>query len=283
MKNVKKMGLRFVSAVMCASLMFGLAACNKQPEETSAEFTAPNVAAARTFNGTANIADAKPGDTIVFGKYEQDNVTSNGEEYIEWLVLDNDGEKVLVISKDVLDWMRFSGSTTVWEYSELREWLNNDFYNSAFTSEEQSSIALSVVDNPGNPAFGTAGSSGTNDNVFLLSFDEAKTYFAFNTWDEGTYSGYSQYMISGATTWAQGRKLAGCYPVTEEYYNLVLSNYGYSNTCLTLSGSDWWLRTNGSDGNYACVAGMYGSLDASNCVDITYVKGVRPAMYLTIG
>jgi len=281
MKNVKKMGLKLVASVMCASVMTGFAACNKiTAEEESTEFTAPVAAVSRTFNGTANISDAKPGDIIIFGKYEQDNLASNGEEDIEWLVLDNDGEKVLVISKDVLDWMRFSESTTVWEYSDLRNWLNNDFYNSAFSSSEQSSIALTVVDNPGNPAFGTAAAAGTNDNIFCLSFDEAKTYFAFNTWDDGSNSGYSQNMISGATTWAQSKKLAGCYPVTEEYYNQVLINYGYSSSCVMLNGSDWWLRTNGSDGSFACVAGMYGALDASQCTQVSYVKGVRPAMYL---
>ena len=43
------------------------------------------------------------GDYITFGSYEQDNDISNGKEDIEWLVLDREDNKILVISKYGLD------------------------------------------------------------------------------------------------------------------------------------------------------------------------------------
>lgn len=42
----------------------------------------------------------KVGDTVYFGKYEQDGNKENGKEKIEWKVLSKKGKKALLISKD---------------------------------------------------------------------------------------------------------------------------------------------------------------------------------------
>ena len=47
----------------------------------------------------AGLGDVTVGATVRFGVYEQDNEPLNGPEEIEWLVLDVDGNKALVISK----------------------------------------------------------------------------------------------------------------------------------------------------------------------------------------
>lgn len=74
-----------------------------------------------------------------FGKYEQDNNTSNGKEKIEWLVLEVKDGKALVISKYALDCKPYNTSSTnvTWETCSLRNWLNNDFINSAFSATEK--------------------------------------------------------------------------------------------------------------------------------------------------
>ena len=46
---------------------------------------------------------AKVGSFILFGEYEQDNDESTGKEAIEWLVLDKQEDKMLVISRYGLD------------------------------------------------------------------------------------------------------------------------------------------------------------------------------------
>ena len=60
-----------------------------------------------------------------------------------------------------LDAKRFDSSSNDWKNSEIRQWLNGDFYNNAFNEKEKKNI------NPFN-----------GDNVFLLSKEEAKKYFA---------------------------------------------------------------------------------------------------------
>lgn len=57
---------------------------------------------------------------------------------IEWEVLDSDADNYLLISKKILDYHTF---TSFWHESDLRSWLNEDFYNIAFTSEEKLSMA----------------------------------------------------------------------------------------------------------------------------------------------
>ena len=108
---------------------------------------------------------AKIGDYVKFGSYPQ---TSNGDiQPIEWQVLSIENCKMLVISRYGLDVKRFDGSSNEWKNSEIRNWLNGDFYNKAFTDQEKKSINLSNLSDV-----------GTSDNVFLLSKEEAEKYFA---------------------------------------------------------------------------------------------------------
>ena len=109
--------------------------------------------------------NAKVGDYVKFGNYPQ---TSEGEEKpIEWQVLAKEGNKMLVFSKYGLDAKRFDDDSNDWADSEIRQWLNNDFYNKAFNGNEKKSINLSNLSDV-----------GTSDNVFLLSEEEAEKYFA---------------------------------------------------------------------------------------------------------
>ena len=123
-----------------------------------------------------DIAEAKQGDIITFGTYEQDNDTENGPEPISWIVLQKTGSELLVMSKYGLDVQPFntSGGRVRWDDCSLREWLNNDFYNTAFTDTEKKKIKKKTVKNGANP-FYSSSSAGkdTKDKVFLLSIDEA--------------------------------------------------------------------------------------------------------------
>ncbi len=288
MKSIKKIGVKLAAVSMLCTMAFNVASCdaikevfNKDDSDaTASSGFSIEVAQSRTFTGLANASDAKPGDIIVFGSYEQDNDISNGTESIEWIVLDNTDGKLLVISKNILNYMRYSSTTTVWEYSDIRTWLNGEFYDLSFSDDEKSSIVLSVCDNPGNPYFGTSAGSGTNDNIFCLSYEEAYTYFSFNNWNESSLSGNSQNIIASPSVWAKKDRLASAYAITQGYYDAVLSTYGYSATCIGVEGCDWWLRTSGQDGDHACIVGMYGSVNSSETASITVAKGVRPAMYL---
>ena len=118
-------------------------------------------------------------DIVAFGNYEQDNNLANGKEPIEWLVLDIQSDKVLLISRYVLDCSSYHSSLKdiTWENCNLRAWLNYEFLNTAFTAAEQEQIIVSAILPDKNPRNSTDPGNITNDKVFILSYHEAAKYF----------------------------------------------------------------------------------------------------------
>jgi len=92
------------------------------------------------------------GNIVRFGLYEQDNNLDNGPEEIEWIVLDVQQEKSLLLSKYGLDAICYNTEKTnvTWETCTLRSWLNSEFLKKAFTMQEQSAILSTKVDNSKN-------------------------------------------------------------------------------------------------------------------------------------
>ena len=102
---------------------------------------------------------ANAGDIVKFGRYPK--TASGGVEDIEWQVLSVEGGKVLAISRYGLDAKPFDDDSNDWEKSEIRKWLNGEFYEDSFNEDEKGIIYSS---DPGK--------------VFLLSKDEAEGYFS---------------------------------------------------------------------------------------------------------
>ena len=123
---------------------------------------------------------ADVGNTIFFGSYEQDNNTANGKEDIEWIVLAKEDGKALLISKYALDCQKFNtkNENVTWETCSLRNWLNNNFLNTAFSSDEQKMISTVTVTEDKNPSYRTDPGKNTEDKIFPLSITEAEKYFA---------------------------------------------------------------------------------------------------------
>ena len=161
--------------------------------------------------GSAALADAPlriaAGDTVVFGSFEQDGDLGNGAEPIQWLVLDTRGEGdaagagVLLISQYELSYRKVhdQDGPATWETSSLRAWLNGEFLSTAFTEREREFVARTHVSTPGNydDKYGlgekkpnNTGGNDTEDDVFLLSYEEAEQYFYFGTTDEYTAMAY---------------------------------------------------------------------------------------------
>lgn len=107
---------------------------------------------------TASLNHAQVGETVFFGAYEQDNQQDNGTEPIEWLVLDIQDGKALLISQYALDCKPYHtiDRTVTWETCTLRNWLNTSFYNEAFLTAEQAKIATVTVSADENPSYATA-------------------------------------------------------------------------------------------------------------------------------
>ena len=121
------------------------------------------------------------GDRVVYGSYEQDNNSGNGAEPIEWTVLDQEKENLLLISDYSLDCKEYDGEGKTWDKSSLRSWLNKEFYETAFSPKEKKHILTSNVTADINPFYdhevGIDFGSDTQDKVFILNGKEAETYF----------------------------------------------------------------------------------------------------------
>ncbi len=126
------------------------------------------------------IHNAKKGDVISFGSFEQDDNEGNGKEPIEWIVLDveKDGRLVL-LTKYCIERVSYhkKAEDITWEECFIRSWLNKGFLDDSFTKEEQWIIPTSYVENDDNPLYGTDGGNDTYDKAFLLSIKEAQDYF----------------------------------------------------------------------------------------------------------
>lgn len=125
------------------------------------------------------LASLAPGDTFYFGQYEQDGLFYNGKEPILWRVLGDENGKKTVISEYCLDYMRYlSGDAeVVWRDSAVREFLNGDFLDTAFTAEEKKHITVTELENSSEAYFGTDGGGKTLDAVFCLNCPETERYF----------------------------------------------------------------------------------------------------------
>jgi uncharacterized repeat protein (TIGR02543 family) len=112
---------------------------------------------------------------VLFGTYEQDADSSTTDEAIEWMVVGNpasDGRQLLV-SVSGLATHRFDASSNNWEESEIRTWLNDDFYNKAFSTSSMKQKVVSTESNTYN--YGDSDGEAlcrTQDDVFLLSYEE---------------------------------------------------------------------------------------------------------------
>lgn len=196
---------------------------------------------------------AQVGDIITFGNYEQDNKTANGKEEIEWKVLEKDENgKMFLISRYALDCRHYHSSVeqVTWETSDIRSWLNNDFYNTAFTKSERAKIKTTTLENRDNADYNTDGGNDTKDKVFLLSIDEAKAYLP---------STVERVCIATKYAESQGSQLES----------------------LTRS-CRWWLRSPGStlyNASFVKVDGFILQLGTPVSVE---KRSVRPAMWVEI-
>ena len=217
----------------------------------------------------------------VFGLYEQDGDKSNGKEPIEWEILDENENGTLLVSRYVLDNVRYDmravGEVT-WETCELRSWMNDDFYNAAFDDEMKARINTVTIVNEDNQSWDISGGNDTSDKIFVLSLSEIKKYYSFNSWDPVFDRGYSEALIIPPTKYATDN---GVYTKTIKY---DLSDKNYSEDCIGKTGSYWWLRTPGRYESIASIVDYVGSAGEDGQVVMsgywTNNVGVRPALYI---
>jgi len=122
-------------------------------------------------------------ETVKMGRYPQ---SGNGEEPIEWLIIDEKLGRTLLLSKYCLDAVPYDNKidNISWERSYLRKWLNEDFYNRAFNRQEQKVIKATTMESDlygfEDWEDGWKGeelpSKKTRDKVFILDKHEKLIY-----------------------------------------------------------------------------------------------------------
>ena len=229
---------RNIIVLLTWAMLLCLAGCKEKEEKSKAK--RPDMDALRA---------AEVGSYIYFGEYEQDNDASTGKEAIEWLVLDKQEDKMLVISRYGLDSQPYNTELydVTWETCSLRRWLNGTFYVTAFIHEEKNVILTSTVTADANPEYDTPVGNDTTDQVFLLSIDEANRYFADDT----------------------SRTCVGTPYCNEQ------GTFEDTGTCL------WWLRSPWSYSNYAPYVNYFGLIINGNFV-YDHRGAVRPALWINL-
>ena len=217
------------------------------------------------------------GATVTFGRYEQDNDPTNGDEPIKWIVLEADDDKCLLLSKYLLEPMAYDeGDETTWKDSSLRNWLNNDFLSTAFNKSNQSFIISSQLTNSDNPDYETDGGADTTDKIFLLSWNEILLYFT-----------YIEDLKCQLTDTAQ-RKLYDIYiasdlgPNTSDYEEIYewLTQFNEAEDGKLFWW--WWLRTPGLTTGWASKIQNDGYPDLDGSVASSTLGAVRPALWLDL-
>ena len=273
--------VKLLSFVLAAVLVFSLSACGNGENAENAwniptEATVPSEAAPSEPEPSeesakadeplpytvVSLKDAKTGDVVVFGSYEQNANASDGNEPLEWLVLAKDGGSLLVITLYAVEHMQFhsSLSAVTWETSAVRAFLNGEFLNKAFSEEEKAKIRQTTVIAEKNPDYpNSRPGNDTEDKVFLLNVQEKALYF-------------------------QDKADAICAPTK----TVIASSNVFSHTKKAwYSGHDylcsWWLRSPGMYKDlYVSYVDHSGNVSGGGQV---YLEGtdlcVRPAMWIT--
>ena len=203
--------------------------------------------------------------------YQDDNGYTTSSVYwfkyepITWRVLDVQSSSAFLMADLVLDSQdyhystsnRTIGGSTVYpnnyKESHIRSWLNDNFYNTAFNTEEKARIQTTNVDNSvASTGYSTNqyACANTSDKVFLLSYAEATS---------ATY-GFS----------------------TTTVRQLKPSAYAQSQGVYTYGGNSyWWLRSPDDSGAYSVRHVRYGG-------DVYYYYvngtnyGVVPALCISL-
>lgn len=244
---------RLLLLVIAATIMFAITSCSNNNNDSKSDDTIDETQIEEPWT--------RDGDYIIFGHYEQDGNLTNGPEPIEWEIVDEEDNRLLLISRYILDCQPYNTEKTgvTWENCSLRAWLNNEFYNSAFDSTEQNAILTATNPNADNISRGIDGGNDTEDNVFVLSVDEILDNYEFEEWDDTSYYGYSQALMAEVTQYAANQ-------------GAIINEDGFG---------DWWLR---SPGNVPeCAATV---INSSKVVTDGFLVNssiaVRPSIYLIV-
>lgn len=178
----------------------------------------------------------------------------------EWRVLDVQDGKILILSDKILTTRAYhpSGGQISWEESDIRAYLNGEFYETTFSDEEKVRIIESAIENKSNTKYGTGAGNNTTDRVFLLSAKEVENYIPESADRIARHVETGEIILWWLRTPGKGKEYAVDVNTTGtvDYHGILVVQAG--------------------DNENTGLGGMAG--DYASSVD----GGVRPAMWITI-
>ncbi len=206
-------------------------------------------------------------------------------EKLSWRILD--AETGLVMSEIIIDSQPYSNEiyeayndekyensyynsifrekyASDYETSSIRNWLNCDFFDTAFTTAEKEQISTTTLNNDGYYTLtGETGyvedldSGSTNDKIFLLSYDEVQNEaYGFNS---------SSDRVTTGSDYAKSQGL---------YYREADPDFFIP----LVEGAKWSLRSAGASSLVSCGVSHAGTIKERG-FDVYYTHiGVRPAL-----
>lgn len=247
---MKKLSAVLASVILVSSVSGFLTGCKQDPPAYTGPTSAEDSAA------PVDPAIKKAYDeleTVKFGNYQSED--------IEWIVLEKSDKGTLLFSKYAIDYASFECTDVMksWQTVKLRPWLNEEFFEAAFSAEEQSKILWNET-----PVYDTSQYYDGEvdelirepelDRVFLLNRDELIQYYQ--------------------------KTLPNCYCEPTAY---AASKGAPSTDC------QWWLRgpceiTTNENGTNTGIPAIHGTTDPAAHTYILYPShrtcGVRPAIWV---
>lgn len=179
-------------------------------------------------------------------------------EPLRWRIVYTDYSTALIVCDSIIANMAYDAESNNYETSDVRAWLNETFYETAFNELQKSLIAKTLVDNSASStvsANNPYACNDTEDYVFLLSFSDV-TNEAYALDLAARQLRPSDYALANGA-----------------FMNQNFANYGYGT---------WWLRSpyDFDESKARCVyrdgrvyGGSYGSIEND-------YYGVVPAMFI---
>ena len=227
-----------------------------QTEVTGGDLTSAITGASYDTNGDAWVEGMKyrriSKEDTNYSKYFGENMYRYFKwERIKWKVLQNDGSTLFVLADRGLGNQCYyePGKAITWEGCTLRQWLNDKFCNTAFSSAEQEAIV------------GQALTNEDTDKVYVLSIEEVTNSFYGFCGDSDTYSVSRRVQISDYShimgTWTS--------PDADYYGN------GW-----------WWLRSSGDWPNDAARVSLNGGVDKYGIRVDSDEEAVVPVLHINL-
>lgn len=201
--------------------------------------------------GTYKVKVTSSWDTEGIGDIEPGTLKTATLDGIDWYVLARDGNKALLMSKDIQERRRFDDNDNVWETSEMQTYLNGDWLNGKTNiSAHVHPVTLTTRNEWNVDTFETS----EDQKVFLLS--EADLF--------GTQN--------GQTAVAKDYTLGKVGVIVPENMRVAQDN-----------GQNWlwWLRSPRTGPNGVAVVNSNGNAGSPSYYATSI--GVRPALWINLG